>query len=60
MQSGEYNYTGIYAAIKHIRENEGIRGFAKGITPTIIRDVPFSGLYYMFYTRIKILWGTKF
>ncbi len=57
LQSGEYNYRGLFHAVQEIRKKEGFRGFTRGLGPTLIRDVPFSGVHYLFYTRIKTFAG---
>jgi len=54
-ESGQYKYTGIYSALKRIQGAEGLRGLTSGLLPTLWRDVPFSGLYLMFYERLKFL-----
>lgn len=52
-ESGVFLYRSLGDAIRHTYRNEGIRGLTSGLAPTLMRDVPFSGLYYMFYTQLK-------
>ncbi|XP_006869187.1 PREDICTED: solute carrier family 25 member 38 [Chrysochloris asiatica] len=52
-ESGRYGYESIYAALKSIYRNEGHRGFFSGLTATLLRDAPFSGIYLMFYNQTK-------
>lgn len=59
-ESGTYSYESIYAALRSIYCSEGHRGLFRGLTATLLRDAPFSGLYLMFYsqTRTTVLHGT--
>ncbi|CAG9321791.1 unnamed protein product [Blepharisma stoltei] len=42
-------YKGIWHAAKRIYSEEGVRGFYQGLTPALIRDVPYSFVGYEFY-----------
>ncbi|OCT83013.1 hypothetical protein XELAEV_18025549mg [Xenopus laevis] len=53
--SGKYGYKSVYGALKNIYKTEGPRGLFSGLTATLLRDAPFSGIYLMFYTRAKKL-----
>lgn len=59
-QSGRYGYQSIYAALRSICHSEGFRGLFSGLTATLLRDAPFSGIYLMFYSQTKnvVLHGT--
>lgn len=46
---GNNQYKSISEALKTITQKEGLKGFYKGITSTIMRDVPYSGLQYSSY-----------
>ncbi|XP_004708731.1 mitochondrial glycine transporter isoform X1 [Echinops telfairi] len=52
-ESGQYAYGSIYAALKNIYRTEGHRGLFSGLTATLLRDAPFSGIYLMFYNQTK-------
>jgi len=52
-ESGLYPYSGVVSALRHIIRTEGVRGLTAGLGPTLARDVPFSGLYLVFYDRLK-------
>nr|XP_020034036.1 solute carrier family 25 member 38 isoform X2 [Castor canadensis] len=52
-ESGKYGYESIYAALKSIYRSEGHRGLFSGLTATLLRDAPFSGIYLMFYSQTK-------
>lgn len=53
-QSGVYGYSGVGEAVRTIYSKEGARGLTCGLLPTLLRDAPFSGLYLLFYTQIKL------
>ncbi|XP_069416798.1 mitochondrial glycine transporter isoform X3 [Ovis canadensis] len=52
-ESGRYGYQSIYAALRSICHSEGFRGLFSGLTATLLRDAPFSGIYLMFYSQTK-------
>ncbi|XP_026952889.1 mitochondrial glycine transporter isoform X1 [Sagmatias obliquidens] len=52
-ESGRYGYESIYAALRSICHSEGYRGLFSGLTATLLRDAPFSGIYLMFYNQTK-------
>lgn len=55
LQSGRFDYGSVYGALKNIYQTEGARGMFSGLTATLLRDAPFSGIYLMFYTQTKKL-----
>ncbi|KAM5148718.1 mitochondrial glycine transporter [Mantella aurantiaca] len=52
-ESGSYSYKSVFGALGSIYRNEGARGLFSGLTATLLRDAPFSGIYLMFYTQAK-------
>lgn len=55
LQSGRFGYGSVFGALKNIYQTEGARGMFSGLTATLLRDAPFSGIYLMFYTQTKNL-----
>ncbi len=53
MQSKKMKFWQIRQALKSTLEAEGTLGLWKGCSPTILRDVPFSALYWPSYEFIK-------
>ncbi|CAL1526360.1 unnamed protein product, partial [Lymnaea stagnalis] len=54
-ESGDFHYTGLSQAFKSTYSKEGLRGLFSGFGPTMMRDVPFSGIYLMFYLQLKAI-----
>lgn len=52
-ESGKFNYKSMFDAFTETYKCAGPRALFSGMAPTLMRDVPFSGLYYMFYSRLK-------
>ena len=54
---GKFSYKGggVLGALKTILSQEGVRGLASGLLPTILRDAPYSAIYLMFYNKLKQL-----
>ncbi|KAG2447851.1 hypothetical protein HYH02_007307 [Chlamydomonas schloesseri] len=46
-------YRDTFHALSTIVKTEGVRGLFRGVWPTVLTNAPYSGLYYMFYTRLK-------
>ena len=55
VESGVFGYSGVTAAIKSIYKTEGVKGLCSGLSATLLRDAPFSGIYLFFYTQTKQL-----
>ena len=52
-ESRAFNYSSTAHALSSILRTEGLRGLTRGLGPTLVRDVPFSGLYLMVYEQLK-------
>uniref|UniRef100_A0A3B1KBY9 Mitochondrial glycine transporter n=1 Tax=Astyanax mexicanus TaxID=7994 RepID=A0A3B1KBY9_ASTMX len=52
-ESGRYNYGSVMEALRSVCRTEGARGLFSGLTATLLRDAPFSGIYVMFYSQAK-------
>ena len=53
-ESGQFKYRSLGHALQDVYFKDGLKGLYKGWTPTVLRDAPYSGLYYMFYSQLKI------
>ena len=53
-ESGAYEYRSVAGALRTILQAEGARGMTAGLLPTLLRDAPFSGIYLMFYEKLKV------
>ncbi|KAM6956964.1 mitochondrial glycine transporter A [Aplochiton taeniatus] len=52
-ESGKYNYGSVAGALRSVCQTEGPRALFSGLTATLLRDAPFSGIYVMFYSQAK-------
>lgn len=46
-------YTSIIASVKHIAQHEGPRGFFRGLGAGVSQIVPYMGLFFASYERLK-------
>lgn len=53
MQSQRMSYLEVGTAFKAMLKTEGFLGMWKGLFPTILRDVPFSSIYWTSYETCK-------
>ncbi|WAQ96692.1 S2538-like protein [Mya arenaria] len=54
-EGGEFRCNNMLRGLTSIYHLEGMKGLFSGFSATLLRDVPFSGLYFMFYTQLKQL-----
>jgi len=57
MQSQRMKLTQVRSCIKDLVKTRGIVGLWSGYTATLLRDVPFSALYWPLYEHTKTLFG---
>ncbi|KAJ9577486.1 hypothetical protein L9F63_005987, partial [Diploptera punctata] len=55
MQSKKVSYLEIAEALKSLLQYHGVRGLFKGLSSTLLRDVPFSAIYWFHYETFKSL-----
>ncbi|GJD11998.1 Uncharacterized mitochondrial carrier [Galdieria sulphuraria] len=48
------HYRSIWDAFRVITQTEGIRGLYTGLTPTMLRDIPFTSLQFTFFELLKM------
>jgi len=58
-ECGLFKYSSLASAVAQISKTEGLRGLFCGLYPTLVRDVPFSSLYLLFYSELKSLFGLQ-
>lgn len=57
MQSEKMSYKEVGVAFKKMINQYGARGLFKGLLPTVMRDAPFSSIYWTVYETFKRLQG---
>uniref|UniRef100_A0A0A9VX11 Solute carrier family 25 member 40 n=1 Tax=Lygus hesperus TaxID=30085 RepID=A0A0A9VX11_LYGHE len=55
MQSKRLSYLEVHEALRSLLKYHGYRGLWKGLSPTLLRDVPFSGIYWVSYEKMKMM-----
>ncbi|KAG1966934.1 mitochondrial glycine transporter A [Pimephales promelas] len=52
-ESGRYQYRSVSGALRSVCQTEGPKALFSGLTATLLRDTPFSGIYVMIYSQTK-------
>uniref|UniRef100_A0A8C6UMY4 Mitochondrial glycine transporter n=1 Tax=Neogobius melanostomus TaxID=47308 RepID=A0A8C6UMY4_9GOBI len=58
-ECGRYSYRSVAGALLSVCRTEGPGALYSGLCATLIRDVPFSGIYVMFYSQAKAALPTE-
>jgi solute carrier family 25 protein 39/40 len=55
MQSaeGRNGFQEVWAGVRRMVQQQGAQALWRGLIPTMLRDVPFSAIYWMGYEKIK-------
>ncbi|XP_050523909.1 mitochondrial glycine transporter-like isoform X2 [Daktulosphaira vitifoliae] len=53
LESGYYHYSSLKSGLINMYKLEGWNVMGRGWTATLLRDAPFSGLYFMLYMKLK-------
>ncbi|XP_034663785.1 solute carrier family 25 member 40 isoform X2 [Drosophila subobscura] len=53
MQSQRMTHAEMFGTIRQVVQSQGLVGLWRGLPPTILRDVPFSGIYWTCYEYLK-------
>lgn len=57
MQAGLY--ASPYATFQSIRRTQGYRGLYAGFLPTLMREIPFDGIQFVLWEKLKTLQSAK-
>jgi len=57
MQSQKMKLNQVQSCIKDLVKTRGVMGLWSGYTATLLRDVPFSALYWPLYEQTRLLFG---
>eukprot|EP00730_Choanoeca_flexa_P005073 TRINITY_DN11869_c3_g1_i1.p1 TRINITY_DN11869_c3_g1~~TRINITY_DN11869_c3_g1_i1.p1 ORF type:complete len:467 (+),score=55.01 TRINITY_DN11869_c3_g1_i1:111-1403(+) len=53
MQAGQSNYSELFSTVQRSIQSEGYRVLWRGLGPTLLRDVPFSAMYWYGYEAFR-------
>ncbi|XP_022222788.2 solute carrier family 25 member 40 [Drosophila obscura] len=59
MQAQPMSYAQMLSFVRNVLALQGIWGLWRGLPPTILRDVPFSGIYWPIYEHTKRRFGSS-